>query len=89
MIVLSTEEAFSLGAAYASFSYGDIDAGVHYILPGTDSVTREESNFVFADLCDSFQEINPILVDWSDRPGDHWMKIVVAWANSHGIEIGS
>lgn len=85
---LSTEEAFNLGAAFASFSYDDIDAGVHRILPVTDSKTGEESNFVFADLCDEFEQIDPIMVDWSDRPGTNWMKIIVDWAKRHGVEIG-
>lgn len=51
--LLSVQELFDLGAAYASFSLGDIDQGIHLILPVRDVETGAEANDVFTDLCNS------------------------------------
>ena len=85
-IQLSTEELFDLGAAYGSFSIGEIDQGIHLVLPVTDSETNEPSNQVFKDLADSFLLIDP-MTDYSVI-GIEYMNAIVRWCHQNSIEIG-
>ena len=80
--MLTTTELFNLGVAYGSFSLGDIDQGVHCILPGTDHTTGEETNLVFYDICDSFLQIK------DEEKNTAYLNAIITWANKHNIDIG-
>ncbi len=83
---LTTKEMFDLGAAYGSFSVGEIDQGIHLVLPVTDSATGVPSNEVFRDLSGMFEQIDPAVEDWSSI-GELYMDAIVRWTKQHGIEI--
>ncbi len=87
MITLTTQELFDLGAAYGSFSAGEIDQGIHLVLPVTDSKTGEPSNEVFTNLVSMFVQIDQSSLDWSSI-GEHYMDAIVRWAKRWDIEIG-
>ncbi len=97
MITLTTQELFDLGAAYGSFSVGDIDQGIHLVLPVTDSKTGEWSNRIFQDLVDQdfyaidyppgYDHAEPFQHDDNELP-ELYMDAIVRWAKRWNIEIG-
>ena len=84
MFMISTEELFNLGVAYGSFSLGDIDQGVHMILPVTDVASGEPSNQVFEDLVFNFGLIDPD----DENVGTEYLNTIIRWAKHYGIDIG-
>lgn len=56
---LSLLEVYKLGLAAGSFSVGQIDQGVHCVLPVTDEKTGKEENTVFEPLCEMFLSLKP------------------------------
>ncbi len=84
---MTTEELFNLGAAYGSFSVGEIDQGIHLVLPVTDSETGEPSNEVFTDLVSMFDLIDQSSLDWSSI-GEQYMDAIVRWTKHYDVKIG-
>ncbi len=52
MTVLTIPELLQLGGAYREFDIGNIDAGIHLVLPVRDVDTGNWTNLVFQDLID-------------------------------------
>ncbi len=80
---LTNEEVFNLGVAYGSFSVGDVDQGIHMILPMTDYKTHEKINWVFKGLFDDYIEPIP-----RDAQGESYMKAIAKWSKDNSIELG-
>lgn len=80
-VQLSTKELFALGVAQGCFGNGDIDGGVHCILPVRDVESGLMINEVFQELTDSFLEIEP-----SDI-GMLYIEVIKEWAKGRGIEL--
>ena len=53
MVKLTVKEIFRLGFAYGSFSAGEIDQGIHIVLPVTDESGAKE-NDIFEPLCEEY-----------------------------------
>ena len=98
-VELTITEVFALGMAYGAFSYGDIDAGIHEVLPVRDPETDKWDNIVFQGLIDhDFYNIDypegwdkeePYHYDLSSEDlGQLYMDAIDAWAKRHSIEIG-
>ena len=95
--LLSIPELLSLGGAYRAFSTGDIDAGIHLVLPVRSSDTDEWDNRVFQDLIDQdFYEIDYPPGTNRAEPKQYepdelralYMDAIVQWTKRHDIEIG-
>ncbi len=95
---LTTTELFDLGVAYGSFSVGEIDQGIHLVLPVCDvGSTEVTKNQVFTDLVDhDFYNIDypegwtsdkPYPHDWSEL-GELYCNAITAWAKRNNIDIG-
>ncbi len=97
MTLLSIPELLKLGGAYRAFSMGDIDAGIHLVLPVRDVDTDEWSNRVFQDLIDQdFYNIDYPPGYTSEDPKQYsqdelpalYMDAIVQWTKRHDIQIG-
>jgi len=78
---LTTKETFDLGAAWGSFCTGEIDQGIHLILPVVDSDSGLPSNECFEALCDAF-------VETECETGIDYLNTIVIWATLNGVDIG-
>lgn len=65
---LSPNDIFNLGSAYGSFMTGEIDQGVHIVLPATSPLGVEE-NMIFKPLLDLFAKIDAS-PPWSEVTND-------------------
>lgn len=83
---LTTVELFNLGAAYGSFCTGDIDQGIHLVLPVVDTDTGEPENDVFEGLFDLFNKIDPAVEDYSSI-GRLYMDAIISWTTANNIDI--
>ncbi len=79
--ILSTQELFNLGVAWGSFCTGDIDQGIHLILPVRDVESGLMENMVFEDLCDGF-------IETECKVGTDYLNTIVVWATLNGVDIG-
>ena len=83
MIVLSKDEIFKLGFAYGSFSLGEIDQGIHIILPCTDKGGVVE-NEAFSPLFAGYFDKIPSDFD-TDRIGEVYMGAVEAFVTDNHL----
>lgn len=90
MTILSIPELLALGGAYREFALGDIDAGIHLVLPVRDVDTDKWTNRVFQDLIDQdFYDIDYPPGHDSAEPvaygkgklGALYMGAIVQWIN--------
>ena len=95
---LTTTELFDLGVAYGSFSVGDIDQGIHMVLPMCEvGGTEVVKNAIFGCLVDHhFYNIDYPSGWESDKPyphdsselGELYCNAIIAWAKSVELDIG-
>ncbi len=92
MVALSIPEILSLGSAYRAFEQGDIDAGIHLVLPVLDVDTDEWENKVFQEMIDQdFYEIDYPPGWYKSIPRQYppeelrtlYTNAVVAWIKRH------
>ncbi len=81
---LTQTEVFALGNAYGSFSVGDLDQGIHCVLPVKDSDTGKKSNEVFQSLFD--EHIDKLNEGPGD--GDRYLEAIRTWTHEHNIDVG-
>ncbi len=82
---LTLQEAFDLGRAVGSFSIGEIDQGIHIILPGRDVDTGQDVNVTFVDLFDNeFARVNE---PDTDELGMSFINAVCSWIERHDIDL--
>ncbi len=84
---LTSKELFNLGVAYGSFSVGEINQGIHVVLPGKEIGTGTRVNQVFELLCGAFDMIDLGQEDCSNT-GTQYMNCIITWAEVNGIDIG-
>jgi len=88
---LSQQELFDLGVAYGSFSVGEIDQGIHCILPVRDVETGAEMNDVFTSLMERINMIkyDPYNVDYEPLTyQEQIMNVIIQWCIDNDIETG-
>ncbi len=95
---MTEQELFDLGVAYGLFSKGDIDAGIHMVLPVCDpDSTVVTTNAVFQDLIDQdFYDIDYPPGYECAAPKNHdlqdldklYQDAITTWAKRHNISIG-
>ncbi len=82
LIFLTPQEVFDLGNAFGSFSVGEIDQGIHIVLPVTDIETGEKSNECFASLFEDYiDNINASSTSAVD--GDPYLQAIRLWLREH------
>ncbi len=86
-IVLTKKEVFKLGSAYGSFSVGEIDQGIHIVLPSTVVETGASENSVFKSLFNEyFGEIPSNLPDPPDVGlGSVYMGAIQAFSRDNNL----
>ncbi len=82
-VELTEQELFDLGAAYASFGLGEIDQGIHLILPVRDVETGAEMNDVFTSLCNRLEQLTP-----GHHDGYSYQMAINDWCHEKGINTG-
>lgn len=86
---LTTTEAVNLGIAIGSFSTGEIDQGIHAILPATVMDTGQKVNQVFRPLFDDyFNSIDAVDQPEEGHLGMNYIKAIEDWARHNNIDIG-
>lgn len=83
-IKLTDEETFKLGIAYGSFSVGEIDQGLHIVLPCTDTVTSVEANVVFKPLFTKYFDRIPDDIP-PEKVNAAYMGAVMIFAEEMGL----
>ncbi len=89
MIKLNNRDVFLLGKAYGSFTVGEIDQGVHIVLPVKDTTTGQEENDVFLSLFtehfDRISDYKPSDISAGEL-GMAYMRAIDEWlvANGYG-----
>lgn len=82
---LTPVEQYALGMAAGSFSVGEIDQGIHCVLPVTDMATGERTNEVFSSLCHQFAEAP---LSSASQSGGMWhIETLQSWCAENGIDI--
>ena len=84
MIKLTVQEIFRLGFAYGSFSVGEIDQGIHIILPVVDEDDVWE-NDVFTSLFSDY--IDKIPKHHIDVVGQVYMGAIAAFAIDNQLDL--
>ncbi len=82
---LSPREVFSLGFACGSFSVGEIDQGIHAVLPATDE-NKVLENGIFEVLFSKYFDLIPDDLA-PEKAGEVYMGAVQAFAKEHQLEV--
>jgi len=80
--MLTHQNIYDLGRAWGSFSVGEIDQGVHIVLPVIDVGTGQEENAVFEPLC---KMLDKIPRTW--KGNEAFMGAVEQFALDQGLEV--
>jgi len=89
VVGLSIENLIDIGNAYGSFSIGEIDQGIHLLLPVTNS-EGEPENAIFTDLFEDYFHHLPHFENWIPAYNEAYMGALMKWLKEvHGIEYGN
>lgn len=80
---LTKQDCFTLGCAWESFRMGEVDQGIHILLPGRilGFAGAHIHNSQFETLCDKFAALP------RDTKPEEFANVLTRWMRQHGVQV--